>query len=113
MSNPTITMKRNDRRPYIQVQFTDPDGNPLDITTADQVTFTMSPEGIDTSPIVDTAVVVVDPLLGLAEYRWNGGAPDTAGTFYGEFTIHWPGNELETFPRDGMITIIVQPDLLT
>jgi len=107
-----ITIKRNDRRPYIEASFTNPDGQPLNLTTATSITFTMSPQGTDTTPLINAQpAIITNATQGLAEYRWAAGNTATAGKFYAEFTITWPDGSTETHPTSGYLLVHITRDL--
>lgn len=97
-------MKRNDTRPYLQVQILNPDGSARDITT-DTITFVMK---LGSTVKINAAMVKVVAAEGIAEYRWGGaGDTDTAGEFQAEVVLN--GND--TYPKEGYITVIIGADL--
>lgn len=97
-------MKTNDTRPYLQVQLLNPDGTPQDLT-GKAVTFVMKRGG---TVKINAAASLVVANEGLVEYRWGGaGNTDTTGEFQAEFVV----NGIDTYPKEGYITVIFQQDL--
>lgn len=98
-------MKTGDLRPYLQVKIFNPDGTPRDVS-ADIVTFNMkAPNG--TLVINDGVMWAVNAVQGIVEYRWEAGETDDPNIFRGEVVI----NGIDTFPKDGYITIEFTEDL--
>lgn len=98
-------MKTGDLRPYLQVKIFNQDGSARDLT-GDIVTFNMkAPDG--TLVIDDGAMTGVIMSQGIVEYRWLAGQTDEANIFRGEVVI----NGVDTFPKEGYITIEFTEDL--
>lgn len=98
-------MKTGDLRPYLQVKIFNPDGTPRDLTE-DIVTFNMK-DAAGVLVINDGAVTPVLASQGVMEYRWEAGETDDAGVFRGEMVI----NGIDTYPKEGYITIQFTEDL--
>jgi len=107
-------MKRGDRRPYVPVQFFQPDGvTPLDVSGADVINFVCRVKGAaeDDPPIIKSPITLLDPLLGDGEYRWAVGDTDTPGQYEYEFEITWTaGLEPQTIPQDSFFDLIIIDD---
>lgn len=102
-------IKRNDRRPYWRVQLTQ-NGAPADITGNAGVTFTMKTGS--TIKVNKATMVVIDPVLGIVEYRWsNASDTDTSGTYNAEVEVDWGGGVTQTFPSKGYFAVEITDDL--
>jgi hypothetical protein len=107
-------IKRNDRRPYLDAQFFQPDGiTPLNISSASKVSMVcrLKGTGVDDPPKFKADCIVVDAALGRVQYRWSATDTDTPGTFEYEFEISWTGGELQTLPQDGYFSLIILDDV--
>lgn len=105
MSHTTVYMKRNDRRPFLEMELLSATGVAVNLTGA-TITFTMRLPG-GAVKVNAAACVVTNAAAGLAEYRWATGDTDTVNTYEGWFTISWSGS-LETQPSSGAIYIIIE-----
>lgn len=97
-------MKQNDLKPYLQVQFFDPDNEPMDVT-GKTIRFLMSK--VPGTPKVNAVCIIVTAIQGIVEYRWVTGDTDTLGVFKGEFEI----DAEDTYPKDGYIVVEVLEDI--
>lgn len=107
----TVYMKQNDRRPYLQITFTDSDGAAVDLSSAAGVYFNMRNKTTGTVKVNRQAAVVTSATTGVAEYRWASGDTDTAGTYQAEFEIEWSAGVYETQPEDGYLMIEIVDDI--
>lgn len=107
-----FNIKQNDRRPYLQVEFTDDTGTAVNLTGASGVYFNMRLVGSTGTPKVNRAAAnVTTAASGLAEYRWTSGDTDTPGVYEGEFEIEWTSGVYETHPNNGYIQITITDDI--
>jgi len=102
----TFYIKRNDTSPAIKYQL-DPK---VDLTDA-SVVFNMARAG--GAPVVNrgAAEIVGDPTDGIVSYSWSGADTEQAAQFRGEFEVTYADGEVETFPNDGYIRILITSDL--
>lgn len=106
-----FTIKRHDRRPYLQFQLFEADGvTPLDTTAAIEINFVCRAKG---SPDMKfkSPVSMLDALSGRGEYQWAATDTDTAGDFEYEFEIAWPNAEPQTIPADSYLSLVVVEDI--
>lgn len=108
--NPVFFIKEGDRLPNITGTVRDGDGE-IVILTGCTVKFIMSRTPGGTPVINAAAALIALGVTGRVTYAWGAADTTTAGTFYGEFEITFPGGLLETFPNGGYITIIIGTDL--
>lgn len=66
---------------------------------------------VASAPVVNRAGVIVDAALGKVRYDWAVGDTAASGEFAGEFKIS-VGTLVTTYPSEGYIPIIINPDLL-
>lgn len=96
-------MKTNDTEPPLQVQIFNPDGTERDLTGA-AVTFVMKRAG---ATKVDAPMTPVLVTRGIMEYQWDAGDTDEPEEFQAEVVV----NGIDTYPKDGYITVIFSQDL--
>lgn len=106
----TFYMTRGDLLPELTATLQDADGVAVNLANAQAIEFHMTPVGSST-PKVNTTATFVDKPAGQVKYTWAGADTDTAGRYYGEFEVEWPGPLTETFPNAERILIIVQEQL--
>jgi len=107
-------IKRHDLRPYLPVEFFEPDGvTPLDVSDADEINMVCRAKNAtsEAPPKFKKPVFMIDATIGDGEYRWSGNDTDTSGTFNYEFEILWPGGIPQTFPADSYFELVVADDL--
>ena len=63
------------------------------------------------APLIAAAATVIDAANGIVEYQWVAGDTATAGTFLGEFEVTFADSNIETFPNDTNIQIIVKAEM--
>lgn len=99
--------KKGDTFKPIQATLSDADG-PAPLSGA-TVLFVMKQEG--GAKLVEGLAEIVDANAGTVRYRWQAGDTDTAGVFFAEWQVTFPGGGQETFPSKGWERVIVY-DLL-
>lgn len=99
------SMKTGDLRPYLQVKIFKPDGTPRDVTE-DILEFDMK-NASGNLVINGAAMTKVNAAQGIVEYRWAEGETDEAGICRAEVVI----NGVDTFPKEGYITVEFTEDL--
>ena len=110
-------IKVADVLPWIDSTLTDAEDNPVDIENAD-VFFTLRPVRSG-EPLIDRVAADndqngdgTDGTLGQVHYGWTAGDTDTAGGYYGEWTVEFPnGAGAMTFPNNGYDTIAIVDNL--
>ena len=69
MASNSVTMKRNDTRPFLDVILQDVDGNALDLQdSVSNVTFTMKDLDNDTVKVSAAAATIIPATTGMARY---------------------------------------------
>ena len=98
---PDYYFKTGDTYSPLEAVLKDADSNPVDISAATAVTFSMRPVGSTTNTINAAAVNLDDGSAanrGRVRYVWQASDVLNAGDFYGEFKVVFNGAD-ETFPR--------------
>ena len=114
MASNSVTMKRNDTRPFLDVILQDVDGNALDLSvetsTVSGITFTM--QDLDSGSVKVNAqdCVVVENTPGMVRYNWQTGDTDTATTYVGEFQILYNDGTQLTIPTSSVLSIVILED---
>lgn len=104
-------LKVNDRRPTWRVQLT-ANGEPVDVTGALNIRFTMSTGSPGDPPKVSSEPMdVVEAPNGIVEYAWAAGDTDTAGNYNAEVEVEWEAGVTTTFPSKGYFLISIFEDL--
>lgn len=105
-------IKRHARRPFLELQVSDSDGNPYDFTGASSVVFSMKSE--ESLLVIDQKIaefVDGDLTLGKLRYKWEATDTTVAGDYCGEFDVIYPASENLTLPIDGDIRIKIHEDV--
>ena len=99
---PDYYFKTGDTYSPLEAVLKDADSNPVDISAATAVTFSMRPVGSTTNTINAAAATNLDDgssaNRGRVRYIWEASDVLNTGDFYGEFTVTFSGAD-ETFPR--------------
>lgn len=105
----SIVLKRGDTLPVLQAQLLDSEGNPVNLTTAEQVRFLM----IDRkgNPVVDAPAFIVNAEEGFVQFFWRPEDTSQVGSFNAEFEVTFDDGSILTFPNDRYFTIQIFPDL--
>ncbi len=104
-----FTLKQNDTSPQIAAILQDGDGTAIDLTSA-TVRFHMRKIGATTAS-TDAAATIVDADAGSVKYEWVAADTANAGSFQAEFEVTYTNGNVETFPNDQSIAIIITEDL--
>lgn len=110
MANPTFFIKRNDDTPTLDVALQDDRGRPVNVTGA-TVVFHMRNTSDDSVKVDGGTVSAITATKGEVRYEWTTTNTNTAGTFEGEFEVTFSGGEIQTFPNNGYIDIIILEDV--
>ena len=110
MATPTFYIKQNDTRPELDVFLRDDKDRTINITGA-TVKFSMRNASTNVVKISLGAVTTVSSTSGRVKYSFSAADTDTAGNFDGEFQVTFVGGQIETFPNDGYIKVIVTDDV--
>ncbi len=109
-------IKQNDTAPALRATLRNGDGTAVDLTSA-SVDFHMrkSSDGVfDVAPAgtpVTGGATIVDAPSGVVEYQWAEGDTGEAGEFSAEFQVTHISGEVETFPNDGYLRVIVTGEI--
>ena len=54
-------------------------------------------------------LTITDAPNGIAEYQWQAGDTDTAGTYHVEAVVTFAGGSIQTFPQRSYLEITIRP----
>jgi hypothetical protein len=106
-----FTILQGDTQPVFAQQITDaenPDGINLEGATVQLVLRSLT----SPAPLVLTgAQTIADPASGIVQ--WQPSAADTAvaGTFMGKWRITWESGDVQSYPTDGYLSILIEDNL--
>lgn len=109
-------IRRNDTLPPFQVDLYDESGDPIDLSAASSVVFTMRADD-QTLKIDRVAASVVVGADGSTQHRlqydWVTGDTDTNGRYAAEFEVSFAGGAKRTFPasRKAKLEVVVHGDV--
>ena len=108
----SVTMKRNDTRPFLDVVLQDVNGAALDLsTTVSGITFTMKDLDTDAIKVNQKDCSLVNTGSdGMVRYSWQPKDTNTAGTYAGEFQILYNDTTKLTVPTSSVLSIIILED---
>ena len=110
MATPTFYIKQNDTRPELDVFLRDDKDRTINVTGA-TVKFNMRNASDNIVKVNAGSVTPVSSTSGRVKYSFNSADTDTAGNFDGEFQVTFVGGQVETFPNDGYIKVIITDDV--
>jgi|TARA_R110000751_G_scaffold256144_1_gene355642 hypothetical protein len=110
MATPTFYIKQNDTRPELDVFLRDDKDRTINVTGA-TVKFNLRNASDNTVKINNGSVTTVSSTSGRVKYSFAASDTDTAGNFDGEFEVTFVGGQVETFPNDGFIKVIITDDV--
>jgi hypothetical protein len=110
MATPTFYIKQNDTRPELDVFLRDDKDRTINVTGA-TVKFNMRNASDNTVKVNNGSVTTVSSTSGRVKYSFSAADTDTAGNFDGEFEVTFVGGQVETFPNDGFIKVIITDDV--
>ena len=110
MATPTFYIKQNDTRPELDVFLRDDKDRTINVTGA-TVKFNMRNASDNTIKVNAGSVTTVTSTGGRVKYSFSSADTDTAGNFDGEFQVTFVGGQVETFPNDGYIKVIITDDV--
>ena len=110
MATPTFYIKQNDTRPELGVFLRDDKDRTVNITGA-TVKFNMRNASDNSVKGSLGAVTTVSSTAGQVKYSFSVEDTDTSGNFDGEFQVTFVGGQVETFPNDGYIKVIITDDV--
>ena len=110
MATPTFYIKQNDTRPELDVFLRDDKDRTINGTGA-TVKFNMRNASDNTVKVNNGSVTTVSSTSGRVKYSFSAADTDTAGNFDGEFEVTFVGGQVETFPNDGFIKVIITDDV--
>lgn len=105
-SDDTFYIKQGSTTPALEVQLTDENDNPINLSAVDGVDFRMyEPRTGDV--MLEKSATITDGKNGNITYVWKNGETDEAGRFRSEFVVHYDSNSAETFPNFGYRDVLV------
>jgi hypothetical protein len=110
MAAPTFYIKQNDTRPELDVFLRDDKDRSINITGA-VVKFSLRNASDNSVKISLGSVTTVSSTAGRVKYSFSASDTDTSGNFDGEFQVTFVGGQIETFPNDGYIKVIITDDV--
>ena len=110
MATPTFYIKQNDTRPELDVFLRDDKDRTINVTGA-TVKFNMRNASDNTVKVNLGSVTTVSRTAGRVKYSFSSADTDTSGNFDGEFQVTFVGGQVETFPNDGYIKVIITDDV--
>ena len=111
MASPTFFIKQNDTTPALSAFLQDARGRPINLTGA-TVVFHMRLASDLTVKISGGTVVTLSATQGQVSYTFSASNTDTAGNYESEFQVAFSGGEIETFPNDDYIKVIITDDVV-
>lgn len=103
-------IKQHADLPSFDVTLTDPHGNPVDVTSATDLTFRMQLLG-DPSVVRTGTVDVVEPSDGQVSYEFNSADTQISGSYLATITATFGGGKIQTFPFNDYYLISIEQDL--
>ena len=103
-----FVLKKGDTSPVLEATFKDYDGTAVSIAGATVKFLVKTRDGIS---VVNSAMTITDGSIGVAEYEWQSGDTDTAGTYKVEFEVTFDNGSVETFPNTGYEMLVIKEDL--
>lgn len=107
----TFHIKQNDTRPVLEIFLRDDKDRAVDITGA-TVVFHMRDSADNSAVVSSGSVTVVSAVNGRVSYSWASANTATAMVAQGEFQVTFVSGDVETFPNDGYIKIVITDDVL-
>jgi hypothetical protein len=105
-----FVIKQNDTTPSLTAILT-PAGEPEEfLVGAEEVFLIVREKGSLAGPKFKSLCTIDDAATGAVSYDWEASDTDTAGEFQFEFEVVWPSG-VETIPREGYKTLLVEDDL--
>lgn len=105
--------KRNDTGPPIVITCLDGDV-PMNLTGAVSARFlmgTISATGVNFTKVAGACTFNSDRSTGKVTYDWADNDLNTAGEYKAEVEVTWASGDIQTFPADGYLTILVVADV--
>jgi hypothetical protein len=109
----TQSFKRNDTGPPIVITCLDGD-LPMNLTGATSAKFimgTISSTGVNFTKVSALCTFNSDRATGRVTYDWAVNDLNTAGEYKAEVEVTWASGDIQTFPADDYLTIVVIPDV--
>lgn len=103
-----FVLKKGDTSPVLEATFKDYDGTAVSIISATVKILVKTLDGVS---VVNSAMTITDGINGVAEYGWQSGDTDTAGTYKVEFEVTFDNGSVETFPNTGYEMLVIKEDL--
>jgi len=110
-------IKRGDTNPDFEKRLRNEVGEPVDLSSADDVTFIVQDQDYNniisdnTSGNVSYILDNEDNKTSRVKYSWQSGDTSTIGTYKGEFVVDFGTDGSRTFPSNGYYTINIVEDI--
>lgn len=117
MSDLVFEFKQGDTKPWLVVQLMDlvgtPEEKPINLIEEEikKVDFVMRKQGVSGEPKIKAVTEMTDKAIGVVTYKWADDDSIEPGTFEGEYEMEDEEGDIESVPRKGTITIIINPAL--
>lgn len=115
MAQTDFTIKSSDTLPVLSITCEDDTGAAVDLTGCAAQFHMLAAFGQPAGVLKVNAAAVIDPdqvtNKGKVSYNWVAADTNTAGTYFGEFQITFPGGGIETWPDDANLNILIFPAL--
>lgn len=108
----TFQIIQNDTSPPIQSRLTD-NGEPIDLSTASNITFHMEDKFARTVVDADLTgrVSIIDEVSGKVEYVWKDGVTSDTGKYTAEWQVLYDDGGIETFPTGNTLTVEILEEI--
>ena len=105
-----LVLKKDDLKPIVTATLTDASGDAIDLSTSTGIKFIMKSPSSSTAK-VDSSAAIITATDGTVSYTWTTGDTDTSGSYQAEFEVNWGSDVYQTYPAEGYMDIIINPDL--
>jgi len=110
MAAPVFFIKQNDTTPALEAFLQDGRGRAVSLTGA-TVVFHMRLASDLSAKITDGTTSVVKATKGQVKFDFSASNTDTPGIYQGEFQVTFSNGDIETFPNDDYIKVIMVDDV--
>ncbi len=107
----TFYLTKGDLLPVLTATMLGATGSPINLASASSVTFQMWPAADlpnSTTFTIKSPCSLANAGAGVVTYAWQGTDTATAGIYYCNFVINWPGGATQTVPSPGHDSVIIR-----